>query len=143
MEFLDDINVFITRVANALKVGGMFSVNGFEVSTEHIFWKKIFAKIGLKTAFIEEKLQAEETHMESFRKLLQNCFAKIENVTLDNSMQYDNREEILERLYQRYPENRKYIEENKVIIGQYFDRFLDEEDVVIVDNTSDFWHCIK
>ena len=143
LEFLDDINVFITRVANALKVGGMFSVNGFEVSTEHIFWKKIFSKIGLKTTFIDVKLQAEETHMESFRELLQSHFAKVEMIALDNGMKYDNSEEILERLYQRYPENRKYIEENEMQIKQYFDRILEKEKNVIIENTSEFWHCYK
>ena len=143
LDFISDINSFITRVANTLKDGGLFSVNGFEVSSEHIFWKKIFAQIGLKTTFFEVKLQAEEKQMEHFRALLQKHFKSVKIVTLDNSMRYHNCEEMLERIYQRYPENRKYIEDNEELIRQYFDGILESEGTVIVENASSFWHCVR
>lgn len=143
LDFISDINIFITRVANTLKDDGLFSVNGFEVSSEHIFWKKIFVEIGLKKTFVEVKLQAEEKQMEHFRALLQKHFTGVKIITLDNSMRYDNSEDVLERLYHRYPENRKYIEENENFIRQYFDGILEREGTVIVDNSSTFWHCVK
>ena len=143
LDFISDINVFISRVAKTLKAGGLFSVNGFEVSSEHIFWKKIFAEIGLKTTFVEAKLQEEEKQKEHFGALLQKHFKSVKIVTLDNSMRYHNCEEMLERLYQRYPENRKYIEDNEELIRQYFDGILESEDTVIVENVSSFWHCVK
>lgn len=143
LDFISDINSFITRVANTLKDGGLFSVNGFEVSSEHIFWKKIFVEIGLKTTFVEVKQQAEEKQKEHFGTLLQKHFKSVKIVTLDNSMRYHNCEEMLERLYQRYPENRKYIEDNEELIRQYFDGILESEDTVIVENVSSFWHCVK
>lgn len=143
LDFISDINSFITRVANTLKDGGLFSVNGFEVSSEHIFWKKIFVEIGLKTTFVEVKLQAEEKQKEHFGALLQKHFKSVKIVTLDNSMRYGNCEEMLERLFQRYPENRKYIEDNEDLIRQYFDGILESEDTMIVENVSSFWHCAK
>ncbi len=143
LDFISDINIFITRVTGVLKEGGLFSVNGFEVNIEHLFWKKIFVEIGLKTTFIEEKLQAGEKQVECFRALLQKHFTGVKIITLDNSMRYDSSEDVLERLYHRYPENRKYIEENENLIRQYFDGILEREGTVIVDNSSTFWHCVK
>lgn len=142
-DFIDDINSFIIRVANTLKDEGRFSVNGVEVRAEHSFWKGIFVELGLKTGFLDEKLQSGQKQVEQFRELLQKHFKSVKIVTLDNSMRYDNAEEILERLRQQYPENRKYMEENENLIRQYFEEILNAEGAVIVDNTSTFWHCVK
>lgn len=143
LEFLGDITGFISRVAAVLKKGGMFSVNGFEVSSEHFFWKKYFSDMELKVAFIDEKLKVEEIQKKRFVELLQKHFLTVENITLDNSMRYDNSKNILERLYQRYPENKKYIEENEKQIKRYFDEILENEGSVVVDNSSSFLHCFK
>lgn len=143
LDFISDINIFITRVASVLKDGGLFSVNGFEVSSEHSFWKKIFDEIGMKTVFIETKLQLEKRQKECFGMLLQKHFSGVKTVILDNNMKYENCEDILERLYQRYPENRKYMEENENLIKQYFEEKISTEGVVRVENTSTFWHCVK
>lgn len=143
LDFISDINPFINRVASVLKEGGLFSVNGFEVSSEHVFWKQLFDEMGLKTAFIDMKLQSEARQTECFRELLQNHFAGVERVSLDNSMRYEDGESVIDRLYQRYPENRKYIEDNEKLIRQYLERILDAEGVIVVDNTSTFWHCRK
>ena len=126
-----------------LKEGGRFSVNGFEVSSEHVFWKQLFDEMGLKTAFIDMKLQSEVRQTECFRDLLQNHFAGMESVSLDNSMRYEDSESVIDRLYQRYPENRKYIEDNEKLIRQHIERILDTEGVIVVDNTSTFWQCRK
>lgn len=143
LEFISDINVFIYRVANVLKTDGLFSVNGFYVSTEHYYWKKMFEEMGLKTGFIDAKIKAEESQTEQFRELLQKYFSNVETVILDNSMRYENIEEILENLYQRYPENRKYMEENEAVMEGFFGEMLDKEESVIVQNASTFWHCVK
>ena len=143
LDFIGDINTFINRVASVLKEGGLFSVNGFEVSSEHVFWKQLFDEMGLKTAFIDMKLQSEVRQTECFRDLLQNHFAGMESVSLDNSMRYEDSESVIDRLYQRYPENRKYIEDNEKLIRQHIERILDTEGVIVVDNTSTFWQCRK
>ena len=143
LDFISDINTFISRVASVLKEGGLFSVNGFEVSSEHVFWKQLFDEMGLKTVFIDMKLQSEVRQTECFRELLQNHFAGVESVSLDNSMRYEDGESVIDRLYQRYPENRKSIEDNEKLIRHYLERILDTEGVIVVDNTSTFWHCRK
>lgn len=143
LDFIGDINTFINHVASVLKEGGRFSVNGFEVSSEHVFWKQLFDEMELKTAFIDVKLQAEVRQTECFKELLQNYFPGVESVSLDNSMRYEDSENVIDRLYQRYPENRKYIEDNEKLIRQYLERILDTEGAIVVDNTSTFWHCRK
>lgn len=143
LDFLGDITGFISRVAAVLKKGGMFSVNGFEVSNEHYFWRKCFSDMELKAVFIDEKVKVEEKQKNRFVELLQKHFLTVENITLDNSMRYDNSKNILERLYQRYPENKKYIEENEKQIKRYFDEILENEGSVVVDNSSSFLHCFK
>ena len=143
IEFLDDVDGFIGRVANVLKEGGIFSVNGPAVSKEHLVWKKIFEELNLKTNFIKDVLQAEKMQTEQFAKLMQMHYQGVTMVELDNGMRYEDSEVALERLYHRYPQNRKYIEENEHIIKSYFDKVLEEEDAIFIDNTSIFWHCIK
>lgn len=143
IEFLDDVDGFIGRVANVLKEGGIFSVNGPAVSKEHLVWKKIFEELNLKTNFIKDVLQAEKMQTEQFAKLMQMHYQGVTMVELDNGMRYEDSEVALERLYHRYPQNRKYIEENEHIIKSYFDKVLEEEDAIFIDNTSMFWHCIK
>lgn len=143
LDFISDITGLISHIDYVLKKGGMLSVNGYEVSCEHFFWKNCFSDMGLKVGFIDEKLKLEECRKEQFEELLQGHFAIVETVILDNSMKYDNSENIVERLYQRYPENKKYIEENEKCIKQYFERVLESEKSIVIENTSSFWHCFK
>ena len=58
-------------------------------------------------------------------------------------MCYRDSEELVERLYHRYPENKKYLEENEKIIKKYFDNLFEKNEVVIVENSSSFWQCMK
>lgn len=143
LEFINDINGLIAKVAKVLKRGGMFSVNGFEVSSEHYFWKQLLSHMGLKTLFIDEKLKTEERAMEDFKKLLQSYFKTVKAVTLDNSMKYGSSTDIMNKLYQRYPENRKYFEENEDLIKNTVEQILEDEGMIIVENMSSFWQCTK
>ena len=143
IDFVENLDGFISRVANVLKEGGVFSVNGPAVSKEHLVWKKIFEELNLKTNFIKEILQAEKMQTEQFAELMQTYYKGVSMVELDNGMRYDDSEMVLEMLYHRYPQNRKYIEENEHILKSYFDKVLEEEGTIFIDNTSIFWHCIK
>ncbi len=142
-DFIGDIKGLISQVAEVLKDGGMFSCNGFEVNTEHFFWQKAFEDMGLKIGFIEEKRQKEECSHNEFEKLIRSLFSSIEMVHLDNSMRYGDCEELFERACGNYQENRKYLEENKQVIMQYFGEKLGEDGTVIIETTSQFWHCYK
>ena len=143
LDFISDITGLISHAAYVLKKGGMLSINGYEVSCEHFFWKECFSDMGLKSGFIDEKRKLEECQKDRFVELLQRHFATVETIILDNGMKYDNSENIVERLYQRYPENKKYIEENEKYIKQYFERVLESEKSIVIENTSSFWHCFK
>ena len=74
---------------------------------------------------------------------MKDYFNTVETVSLDNSMRYKDSEELMERLYHRYPGNKKYIEENDTLIRQYFEGLFEENEMVLVENTSSFWRCIK
>lgn len=143
IDFVEDVDGFIGQVASSVKEGGIFSVNGPEVSKEHLVWKKIFEELNLKTNFIKEILQAEKIQTEQFTECLQNYYKGVKKVQLDNGMRYEDSDVALERLYHRYPQNRKYIEENEHIIKAYFDKVLEKENEIFIDNANIFWHCIK
>ena len=63
--------------------------------------------------------------------------------SLDNSMRYDNADEVFEKLCKTYPENIKYIKENESAIKAYFEDILQENGEIIVSNSTEFWRCQK
>lgn len=143
IEFISDVDTFVERVAINLSDGGMFSCNGFEISSEHLFWKQAFADMKLKTSFISEKMAREEKRHDEFKELLGRHFKKVEIVAFDNSMSYTDSQEVFEKLCIRYPEDKKYLMDNEKNIREYFDAVIMKNDEVIVTNESQFWHCIR
>lgn len=67
----------------------------------------------------------------------------VEIKSLDNSMRYDNADEVFEKLCKTYPENIKYIKENESTIKAYFEDILQENGEIIVSNSTEFWRCQK
>jgi SAM-dependent methyltransferase len=67
----------------------------------------------------------------------------VEIKSLDNSMRYDNADEVFEKLCKTYPENIKYIKENESAIKAYFEDILQEKGEIIVSNSTEFWRCKK
>lgn len=124
-----------------MKKGAVFSCNAYQVMDEHFFWKQIFKELKLKDNFIKDKIKEEGKCCEDFKLLLEKYFEYVEIQSLDNSMRYDNVDEVFEKLCKTYPENIKYIKENESIIKAYFEDILQENGEVIVSNISEFWYC--
>lgn len=140
---LKNAEIFIQRASTALVEGGMFSCNGFEVMEEHSYWIQVFSELKLKTTFMQEKKKEEEILHEKFMEILRQYFSKVEKVSLDNSMKYENSEDLFQRLQEFYPGNAKYIKENKGKIEKYFEEILQKEKQVIIKKGSQFWSCCK
>jgi DNA-binding transcriptional MerR regulator len=143
IDFIGNVELFVGRVAAALKEHGIFSCNGYPVSSEHLFWERIFKDMQLKTSFISERMSKEEKLNWEFRELLLRYFERVELVSLENNMRYEDSTEVFERLCNLYPENKKYLLDNEMQIREYFERIILEDGEIIVENESQFLRCFK
>lgn len=141
--FIDDVDLLLKRIITVMKKDGVFSCNGFGVSAEHLFWKQLFEKIGLKDSFILDKLTVEEKRYEEFQILLKKYFNKVEKVTLENSMSYDNSDELFERLCNIYVEDKKYLMVNEMKIKNYLEELIMKSRQIVVPNYEEFCHCFQ
>ena len=126
-----------------MKKGATFYCNAYQITSEHFYWKKVFNDLNLKDNFIKDKIKEEEKCRDDFKTLLEKYFEIVEAQSLDNSMRYETVDDIFERLCSVYPANVKYIKDNESIIKTYFMKGLQENDEIIVVNSTEFWRCQK
>lgn len=143
LDFINDKELLIQRITSVLAEGGMFSCNGYGIGGEHLCWKTFLDDMQLKSDFIAEKITEQQNRQNEFKALLEKYFAAVEIIHLSNGMRYETGDELFERLCERYPENRKYLIENKDKIIRYFANVLSEKDEVVIATDSEFWHCYK
>lgn len=141
--FLKDPEALIRRAAGVLKESGMFSCNGPEISREHLFWQDAFDELKLNYDYIEKELAQKQEEHRRFGEMLAKYFDRVENIRLSNNMQYDNSEELFERLCSRYPAKKKYFTENEHVLKDYFTKWMEEKGPVTIVMDSEFWHCYK
>jgi len=141
--YIKDLELFLERVAGALALGGMFSVNVSGASREHAFWQHIFTKLQLKTDFMKESEAKSRKRLEGFLNILEKYFTKVENTIIDNWMRYEDADELFARLLERYPENKKYLADKERVIKEYFVQEMEEQGAIVVPTSSDFQHCFK
>ena len=98
--------------------------------------ERIFKDMQLKTSFISERLSKEEKLNWVFRELLLRYFERVELVTFDNNMRYEDSTEVFERLCNLYPENKKYLLDNEMLIREYFECIILEDGTVIYDSSG-------
>jgi len=143
LDFLKQPEELIKRASEVLKKDGMFSCNGPEVSHEHMFWKEVLGKIGLKSNFIHKVLEEKKQEHDKFRQLLEAHYEQVENIKLPNNMKYETAEELFERICTFYPAQKKYLSENKGLITAYFEEEIAKEGSITIMADSEFWHCYK
>lgn len=143
MGFLKNQQALISRVAEVLGEGGMFSCNGPEVSDVHFFWKEIFDELKLDSKFISNKLDEKAKERSQFEELLKENFKRVDSVKLPNNMQYDDANDLFERLCDFYPAKKKYFQDNKTLITTYFEKKIAKSGPIIIKADSEFWHCYK
>ena len=81
-DFLKDIEKLVERASKKLAAGGMFTCNGCDVSSEHMFWKETFDEMKLDSAFAVQKKERMQTRQDELVGMLQKYFNKVENVKI-------------------------------------------------------------
>lgn len=102
--FLDNQEKLISRAAEVLAEGGMFSVNYYGLTKEHLYWRRVFEKMGLEISFAENAYAKAKKNHDDFEKLLHQYFKKVDYVTLPSPMCYETVDELFARALKRYPE---------------------------------------
>ena len=143
ISFLKDAERFVERVSKVLAPGGMFTTNGAGVSSEYAFWMEMLQEMKMKTDFVAKEKEEAQERLDTFLALLRKYFAKVENITLDNIMRYEDAGELFERLIQKYPEEKKYLLEKEKVIKTYFTKKIEEQGAIMIPTSSDFQHCFK
>lgn len=143
LENINNVEKLLRKISSVMKNGATFSCNAYQVNSEHFYWKQVFDDLNLRDNFIKDKIKEEEKYHEDFKMLLEKYFDLVEIQSLDNSMRYENADDLFDKLCSVYPGNVKYIKENEAAIKNYFMDKLQENDEVIVTNYSEFWRCRK
>ncbi len=143
LNFLSDREGFIARVSKKLAENGMFSCNGYYVSREDDFWKGFFEKIGLNSSFATDRYKDNQAKQDEFKELLSKYFKTVEIIDLGNAMRYDDTNELFERLMNRYPDRKKYFEDNAKKICDKLDEEIETNGEVIIETDAAFYHCFK
>ena len=117
--------------------------NGFHANDLHEFWGNVFGELKLKKDFIVKKIKEEKCVQQEFESKLGANFAKATKISLNNDMTYDDESQVFEVLCDTYPENVKYINENRDVLEKYFADMISEHGEFIVKNQSWFYKCEK
>ncbi len=144
LSYLNDEKTFIVNVAQVLAKGGMFSVNHYgESAKEYDYWEKVLDEAGVDKQFALKK-RAERRQMDvEFEALLSEHFEKVEKVALPCPLIFESAEALFDRMLKKYPEGKKYLEDNRNKIEEYFDSVVVKDGPVTVDMDSVFYHCFK
>ena len=143
MTVIRDVEKLVERAAGVLEPEGMFSMNYYGTTAEFGYWEEIFAELGMDASFAVEKRQAREQQQEELKVLLSKYFTKLELVKIPGLLTYDDPERLFERVLQRYPDGAKYLNTQKVKLIKYFEKKMAEDDAMVVQSSSGFWHCYK
>ena len=144
LSYLHDDVYFIQNVAQVLATGGMFSVNHYgEAAKEYDFWEKCLTEIGLDISFALKKREERRQADAEFEALLSENFDRVEKIALPGPLVFDSAEALFDRVLKKYPEDGKYLEDNRNSIEEYFESTLLKDGPVTVDMDSVFYHCFN
>lgn len=144
LSYLNDEKTFIANVAQVLAKGGMFSVNHYgEAAKEYDYWEKVLDEVGVDKQFALKK-RAERRQMDTdFEALLSEHFERFEKISLPGPLIFESAEALFDRMLKKYPEGKRYLEDNRNKIEEYFDSVVLGDGPVTVDMDSVFYHCFK
>ena len=144
LSYLNDETSFIRNVAGVLAPGGMFSVNHYgEAKKEYDFWEKSLKAAGLDISFALKKRQERRQADTEVEELLSENFDRVEKVALPGPLVFESADTLFDRAAMKYSEARKYLEDNKDRIEDYFENVILKDGPVTVDMDSVFYHCYK
>ncbi len=142
-DFLKDIEKLVECTSKKLAAGGIFSCNGCDVSSEHVFWKEAFDEMKLDSSFAVQKKERMQTRQDELVQMLEKYFDNVENINIPCDMRYESADELFDVLCEKYSDWKKYFVEHEKTIKAYFEKRLSEQGAIIITSTSDFWHCYK
>ncbi|SHJ47965.1 MerR family transcriptional regulator [Pseudobutyrivibrio xylanivorans] len=143
LNFLGDIKKFVSRAAETVKPGGMLSVNYFGVVKEYAFWEQILSDAGVDNRFAKEEREAMERRQAETKAMLSEFFREVQVTKIPGPLRYTTVEELIERMNRRYPNSGKYIKANRAKLEKHFAKLLEENESVVVDIDTIFYHCYK
>ena len=90
------------------------------------------------------KKRAERRQMDvEFEALLSEHFERFEKISLPGPLIFESAEALFDRMLKKYPEGKRYLEDNRNKIEEYFDSVVLGDGPVTVDMDSVFYHCFK
>ena len=144
LSYLNDEKTFIQNVSGVLAPGGMFSVNHYgEAKKEYDFWEKSLGAAGLDISFALKKRQERRQADTEFEELLSENFDRVEKVALPGPLVFESADALFDRMLTKYSDAKKYLEDNKCKIENYFENVVLKDGPVTVDMESVFYHCYK
>lgn len=143
LDFINDKESFMKKVAEHLASDGVFSCNYVGSNKEHYYWMKKLNEIGVDTKFIYDIIQKNIKKSKEFEELLGKYFDEVECVRFSNAMKYDDCEEVYDKLCKSYPISAKILETNKVKIMEMLSEEIEENGQIVVENESEFLSCRK
>ncbi|MBE5875748.1 MAG: MerR family transcriptional regulator [Lachnospiraceae bacterium] len=142
-DFLKDIEKLAERASKKLAAGGIFSCNGCDVSSEHVFWKEAFDEMKLDSSFAVQKKERMQTRQDELVQMLEKYFDNVENIKIPCDMRYESADELFDVLCEKYTDAKKYFADHEKLIMAYFKEKISTQGAIIIQSSSDFWHCHK
>ncbi len=143
MDVLSDPQALVARVAEHLALGGLFSVNNFCATSEHLFWIDTLKASGLNPSFAIDQYQEAKIAGDEFQTILSKYFSKVTQVWLPSPFRYDSPEELFERVLERFPQAHDYLQSNKRKLISHLQTLCKDDGSIILDSNNLFWHCYK
>ncbi len=137
---LRDPEAFLNRVAQVLKKGGVFSINGPHDSSWNIYFRDILNDAGLNASFILDSISEIRSKNESFEKQISKYFSNISIVKLQSHFYYENEDMLFDKMTTLYEGQEKFFERYEEKIKKSLASKLEESKNQITTD-SYFWHC--
>jgi len=138
---LKNPEALVERASKVLDKGGVFSFNGGNISKWNYFFKDVLEEVGIKTDFIDVKIDDQTAKNKAMREMLERHFGKVESVILTNRWHYDSADDLFEKMKEYLPENVKLFEAKSEKIKSVFAQMIADKGEVVVELESQFWHC--
>ena len=138
---LKNPETFVERASKVLDKDGIFSFNGGNISNWNYFFKDVLEEVGIKTDFIDVKIDDQTAKNKAMREMLERHFGKVESVILTNRWHYDSADDLFDKMIEYLPDNTKLFEAKSEKIKSVFAQRIADKGEIVVELESQFWHC--
>ena len=140
---LRDVEKFVERAGKVLAKGGVFSFNCVQVNSWSEYFKGLFDEIGVKADFIDQKIEEDGKERDAYVEMLKKYFSDLKLVTLPTKWHYTDSKEIVDKMIKFYPDQEKLILAYEKKIRAVLDKAIKKDGEVVIETSSEFWHCSK